>query len=162
VDLVSHINGTHRKYTREEIARVGLADFEKDQHQHIHLENNLLFPRAIEMERAHRKEQAQVVRTGNVHREPGRGSLTVEEIFEISRAREKSLSRLLILYITTGAFMLLRGLARRLESARDQQPSYRQSARRDDAIQMAWQPFSGDRRVVGKRQQCLVSQVALE
>lgn len=30
-----------------------LADFEKDLHQHVHLENNILFPRAIEMERAH-------------------------------------------------------------------------------------------------------------
>ena len=30
-----------------------LDDFEKDLHQHIHLENNVLFPRAIEMERAH-------------------------------------------------------------------------------------------------------------
>lgn len=30
-----------------------LGDFEKDLHQHIHLENNILFPRAIEMERAH-------------------------------------------------------------------------------------------------------------
>ena len=29
-----------------------LADFEKDLHQHIHLENNILFPRAIEMEGA--------------------------------------------------------------------------------------------------------------
>jgi regulator of cell morphogenesis and NO signaling len=29
-----------------------LADFETDLHQHIHLENNILFPRAIEMERA--------------------------------------------------------------------------------------------------------------
>ncbi|SRR5579883_3181474 len=29
----------------------GLADFEKDLHQHIHLENNLLFPRAVEMEK---------------------------------------------------------------------------------------------------------------
>jgi len=37
-------------------------------------------------------------------------SLTAEEIFEITRAREKSLSRLLILYITTGlGFMLLPG-----------------------------------------------------
>lgn len=31
-----------------------LADFEADLHQHIHLENNLLFPRAIEMETAGR------------------------------------------------------------------------------------------------------------
>src|SRR5262249_47502526 len=30
-----------------------LADFEKDLHQHIHLENNILFPRAIEMEGSH-------------------------------------------------------------------------------------------------------------
>jgi regulator of cell morphogenesis and NO signaling len=30
-----------------------LADFEKDLHQHIHLENNVLFPRAIAMERVH-------------------------------------------------------------------------------------------------------------
>ena len=29
-----------------------LGDFEKDLHQHIHLENNILFPRAIEMERS--------------------------------------------------------------------------------------------------------------
>ena len=29
-----------------------LADFERDLHQHIHLENNILFPRAIEMEQA--------------------------------------------------------------------------------------------------------------
>lgn len=37
-------------------------------------------------------------------------SLTAGEIFEITRAREKSLSRLLILYISTGlAFMLLPG-----------------------------------------------------
>jgi regulator of cell morphogenesis and NO signaling len=28
----------------------GLSDFEKDLHQHIHLENNILFPRAIYME----------------------------------------------------------------------------------------------------------------
>ena len=30
-----------------------LADFESDLHQHIHLENNILFPRAIAMEKAH-------------------------------------------------------------------------------------------------------------
>lgn len=28
----------------------GLADFERDLHQHVHLENNILFPRAIEMD----------------------------------------------------------------------------------------------------------------
>jgi regulator of cell morphogenesis and NO signaling len=30
-----------------------IENFEKDLHQHIHLENNVLFPRATEMERAH-------------------------------------------------------------------------------------------------------------
>ena len=30
----------------------GLQEFEQDLHQHIHLENNILFPRAIEMERS--------------------------------------------------------------------------------------------------------------
>jgi len=30
-----------------------LVSFEADLHQHIHLENNILFPRAIEMEREH-------------------------------------------------------------------------------------------------------------
>jgi regulator of cell morphogenesis and NO signaling len=30
-----------------------LGDFEKDLHLHIHLENNILFPRAIDMERSH-------------------------------------------------------------------------------------------------------------
>jgi len=29
---------------------IAIADFEKDLHQHIHLENNILFPRAVEME----------------------------------------------------------------------------------------------------------------
>ena len=28
-----------------------LQEFEADLHQHIHLENNILFPRAVEMER---------------------------------------------------------------------------------------------------------------
>jgi regulator of cell morphogenesis and NO signaling len=31
----------------------GLADLEHDLHQHIHLENNILFPRALEFEKAH-------------------------------------------------------------------------------------------------------------
>lgn len=30
----------------------GLGDFEHDLHQHVHLENNILFPRSIEIERA--------------------------------------------------------------------------------------------------------------
>jgi regulator of cell morphogenesis and NO signaling len=30
----------------------GLIDFEKDTHHHIHLENNILFPRALELEKA--------------------------------------------------------------------------------------------------------------
>ena len=34
-----------------------LAEFEKDLHQHIHLENNILFPRAIEMEREDTEER---------------------------------------------------------------------------------------------------------
>jgi regulator of cell morphogenesis and NO signaling len=31
----------------------GLADLERDLHQHIHLENNILFPRALEVEKVH-------------------------------------------------------------------------------------------------------------
>jgi regulator of cell morphogenesis and NO signaling len=31
----------------------GLEEFERDLHQHVHLENNILFPLAIEMEQAH-------------------------------------------------------------------------------------------------------------
>ncbi len=30
-----------------------LEEFERDLHHHVHLENNILFPRAIEMEQAH-------------------------------------------------------------------------------------------------------------
>lgn len=33
----------------------GLEEFERDLHQHIHLENNILFPRAIELERNFQK-----------------------------------------------------------------------------------------------------------
>ncbi len=32
-----------------------LENFEKDLHQHIHLENNMLFPRAVEMEAGHQR-----------------------------------------------------------------------------------------------------------
>jgi regulator of cell morphogenesis and NO signaling len=31
----------------------GLEEFERDLHHHVHLENNILFPRSIEMEQAH-------------------------------------------------------------------------------------------------------------
>ena len=31
-----------------------LARFEGDLHQHVHLENNVLFPRAVELEQRHR------------------------------------------------------------------------------------------------------------
>jgi regulator of cell morphogenesis and NO signaling len=34
-----------------------LKEFEADLHQHVHLENNILFPRAIALEQAVRKEQ---------------------------------------------------------------------------------------------------------
>jgi len=34
---------------------VALAAFESDLHQHIHLENNILFPRAIAMEKTKRR-----------------------------------------------------------------------------------------------------------
>ena len=34
----------------------GLQEFERDLHLHVHLENNILFPRALEMERALRQE----------------------------------------------------------------------------------------------------------
>ena len=34
----------------------GLHEFELDLHQHIHLENNILFPRAIAMEASGREE----------------------------------------------------------------------------------------------------------
>ena len=33
----------------------GLEEFERDLHRHIHLENNILFPRAMEMERGHQE-----------------------------------------------------------------------------------------------------------
>ena len=36
-----------RRFTRR------WRDFEADLHQHIHLENNILFPRAIAMEKTH-------------------------------------------------------------------------------------------------------------
>lgn len=37
----------------------GLADFERDLHQHVHLENNILFPRALDLERRVLSDQEQ-------------------------------------------------------------------------------------------------------
>jgi regulator of cell morphogenesis and NO signaling len=44
-----------------------LAVFEADLHQHIHLENNILFPRAIAMEPATAKNGSVHVCTGHTH-----------------------------------------------------------------------------------------------
>ena len=44
-----------------------LADFEADLHQHIHLENNILFPRAIAMEPGHGEKRRENGCTCNTH-----------------------------------------------------------------------------------------------
>ena len=44
-----------------------LADFEADLHQHIHLENNILFPRAIAMEKGALTEAGSQVHTSDAH-----------------------------------------------------------------------------------------------
>lgn len=56
-DLLAQIRSLSRDFTPPEGACPtyrgfyrALADFEKDLHQHVHLENNVLFPRAIEMD----------------------------------------------------------------------------------------------------------------
>src|SRR5262245_7063474 len=49
-----------------------LADFEADLHQHIHLENNILFPRAIEMEKTSAPEVYESAGECNGHRCFGR------------------------------------------------------------------------------------------
>ena len=64
-----------------------LADFEADLHQHIHLENNILFPRAIAMEPGHREERrGMAARAARIETQAGR-ALTPGEIFEITRAQ---------------------------------------------------------------------------
>ncbi len=57
--LLAEIRGLSRNFTTPEDACPtyhafydGLKEFEQDLHQHIHLENNILFPRAIAMEAA--------------------------------------------------------------------------------------------------------------
>jgi regulator of cell morphogenesis and NO signaling len=56
-DLLREIRATARDFRAPEDACMSfralyqaLADFEQDLHQHIHLENNVLFPRAVELE----------------------------------------------------------------------------------------------------------------
>ena len=56
-NLMTEIRGLSRDYTPPEGAcptfrafYAGLRDFEQDLHRHIHLENNVLFPRAIALE----------------------------------------------------------------------------------------------------------------
>ena len=41
----------------------GLAEFERDLHMHVHLENNVLFPRALALENAQRKGEQAVLTT---------------------------------------------------------------------------------------------------
>lgn len=55
--LLVEIRGLSRNFTAPEYACStyraffdGLRDFERDLHRHVHLENNILFPRAIELE----------------------------------------------------------------------------------------------------------------
>jgi regulator of cell morphogenesis and NO signaling len=55
--LLAEIRGLSRNFTTPEGACPtyhafydGLREFERDLHQHIHLENNILFPRAIALE----------------------------------------------------------------------------------------------------------------
>ena len=77
----------------------GLEEFERDLHRHIHLENNILFPRAV-----------------NLERECARGARddSSNAVMHSSRSdfvtREVSLQRLLTAYILAGLlFMLLPG-----------------------------------------------------
>jgi regulator of cell morphogenesis and NO signaling len=55
--LLAEIRSLSRNFTAPEYACTtyhaffdGLRDFEHDLHRHVHLENNILFPRAIELE----------------------------------------------------------------------------------------------------------------
>ena len=61
-----------------------LADFEADLHQHIHLENNILFPRAIAMEPGtERNGERMAALPTRIETQAGR-TLTPGEIFEIT------------------------------------------------------------------------------
>lgn len=58
-DIMKHIAKNTNNYTPPEgacntfkAAYYQLMEFEKDLHQHIHLENNILFPKAIELEQS--------------------------------------------------------------------------------------------------------------
>jgi len=56
--LMREIRSTSKGYeasgscTSYQAAYQGLEEFEKDLHLHVHLENNILFPRALELEAA--------------------------------------------------------------------------------------------------------------
>ncbi len=68
-DLLAKIRGLSQSYRPPENACPtyralyhGLAEFERDLHQHVHLENNILFPRALEFERRLLAEEPEHVR----------------------------------------------------------------------------------------------------
>ncbi|MCL5671441.1 MAG: hemerythrin domain-containing protein [Acidobacteria bacterium] len=55
--LLAEIRSQSRDFNASEYACTtyhaffeGLKEFERDLHRHVHLENNILFPRAIELE----------------------------------------------------------------------------------------------------------------
>jgi regulator of cell morphogenesis and NO signaling len=74
-DLLRTLRATTNDYTPPADACISyqtlyqaLAGFEADLHQHIHLENNLLFPRAVEMEGASAPEAQRSAGEFNEHR----------------------------------------------------------------------------------------------
>ena len=52
ISLQKNFKDHRHEYIREYPNwRIGKSDFENDLHRHIHLENNILFPKAIELEK---------------------------------------------------------------------------------------------------------------
>ena len=78
-----------------------LKEFETDLHQHIHLENNILFPRAIALESG---AEVGTVMPSFVAVDEIR---TAQEPAILLKAREESAQRLMMAYAITGLFFML-------------------------------------------------------
>jgi len=87
-----------------------LGKFERDLHQHVHLENNILFPRAVDLEACGHLTLINCMATLSAADHQlcfPVSALAAAQTMEIIRKREEALSRILMAFVTTGLLFMV-------------------------------------------------------